>query len=171
MLSRKTLRWAIGATLVAGLLVGCGSSAVKPQAGAIFSGTLELVHSGSDNASLGGGELEITITDDGTGIASATFTLSNMRCSNESGSISMTSEGSSSTTRFVQPAEIVNGRFELDIGGRDEDITIEGEFTSPTGANATIEISTSSTVAPPGTSFRETINCDYGSWSWSGRVQ
>lgn len=170
MISKQMLQWIIGVVLVMWLLVGCGVASVKPQPGATFTGPLELIRSGT-NGRVSSGELEITIAEDGTGIASVSFTLSNMNCSNESGSIKITSDGLSTTTTFTQPAAIANGKFELDIGGSDEEIKIDGLFTSPTEANATIQISTTTTVAPPGTSLRESISCDYGSWNWSGEVK
>ncbi|OGO33444.1 MAG: hypothetical protein A2Z16_01035 [Chloroflexi bacterium RBG_16_54_18] len=170
MISKKRLQWIGGVVLVMWLLVGCGVASVKPHPGATFTGPLELIRSGT-NGEVGGGELEITIAEDGTGISSVSFTLSNMNCSNESGSINIASDGISKTTTFSQPAAIANGKFELDIGGIDEEINIDGLFTSPTEANATIQISTTTTVAPPGTSLKETISCDYGSWNWSGEVK
>jgi hypothetical protein len=167
---KKRLQWIIGVVLVMWLLVGCGVASVKPQPGATFTGPLELIRSGT-NGGIGSGELEITIAEDGTGISSVSFTLSNMNCSNESGSINIASDGFSTTMTFPQPAAIANGKFELDIGGIDEEIKIDGLFTSPTEANATIQISTTTTVAPPGTNFKESISCDYGSWNWSGEVK
>jgi len=170
MFSKKMPQWIIGVMLVMWLLVGCGVASLKPQPGATFTGPLELIHSGT-NGRVSSGELEITIVEDGTGIASVDFALSDMNCSNESGSIKITSDGWSTTTTFTQPASIANGKFELDIGGIDEKIEIDGLFTSPTEANATIQISITATVAPPGTSFRESTDCDYGSWNWSGEVK
>ncbi|MEN6524040.1 MAG: hypothetical protein ABFD14_09990 [Anaerolineaceae bacterium] len=170
MTSKQMLQWIIGIMLVMGTLVGCGVAQVKPQPGATFSGPLELIRSGT-NGKVSSGELEITIAEDGTSIISVTFSLSNMICSNESGGIKITSDGFSTTTTFSQPAAIANGKFELDIGGSDEEIRIDGQFTSPTEANATVQISTTTIVAPPGTSLRESISCDYGSWNWSGEVK
>lgn len=170
MNSRRLLQQAFGLTLVVLLLAGCGVASVKPQAGATLTGPLELIHSGK-NGTISSGEFAITITEDGTGISSVTFTLSNMKCSNESGSITMTSGGSSATTTFTPPAAIANGNFELDIGGFDEEIKIDGQFTSPTEANATIQISTTETLEPLGTMSRVSFTCDYGSWNWSGEVK
>ena len=152
------------------LLSACSAGGVKPQPGAIFSGPFELSRSAS-SASMGGGELEITITDDGMGIASATLTLSDLRCSNSSGDIDISSDGWSATTTFTQPILIEGGKFSFDLGGIDEEIPVEGEFTSPSSITAIIKISTSTEFAPPGTNLRERINCDYGTWNWMGELK
>jgi hypothetical protein len=170
MISKKGLQWIIGVVLVLTLTVGCGVTSIKPQPGATFTGPLELIRSGT-NGEVGSGKLEITISEDGSGISSVSFTLSNMNCSNESGSINITSDGFSTTTTFPQPAAIAKGKFKLDIGGIDERINIDGLFTSPTEANAAIQISTTSTISPPGTNFKESMDCDYGSWKWNGGVK
>ena len=160
-----------GIAIVLILLVSaCSAGGVKPQPGATFSGPFELSRSGS-GATMGGGELDVSITDDGMGIASATLTISDLRCSSSSGDIEISSDGWSATTTFTPPTEIEGGKFTFDLGGIDEEIQVEGEFNSASTATAIIEVSTSTEFAPPGTNVRERINCDYGTWNWIGEAE
>ena len=101
MKSVKKANWIFAAILLLLVLTACGSGVSTPQPGVTIAGPLELTRSGS-NASMGGGVLEITITDDGTGIASAGFTVSDLRCSSESLGIETMSGGWSTTTDFIQ---------------------------------------------------------------------
>ncbi|MDA3936647.1 MAG: hypothetical protein PF636_07275 [Actinomycetota bacterium] len=162
----------IGVGLTVMLLTGCGSTSteqqqgttgdapVQPEPGAVLSGPLSLVQEGT-NGSAGGGELSITITDDGAGISLANFALENTACSGQG--VTITSEGWSKKTSFNQPSSIADGAFTLSLGGADGATEVKGQFTSPTQADATIVISTTERL-PDG----RTLECDFGTWSWTG---
>ncbi len=154
---------AICLTLVLFLIAGCGgdSDAVKPQSGATFIGPMEVSHAG-ENATASEGELQLTITTDGAAIASASYSLVNTKCSNDEGTVTIESGGFATTLTPAQPAAISNGKFEFNVG----EIKISGQFTAPTEATATVEISTEE-----GVGMGSSITCDFGSWSWSGRVK
>jgi hypothetical protein len=132
-----------------------------PKPGGIFSGSLSIRTFG-DNATAGGGELELNISADGTTIATLGFSMRNTRCTNDAGSITIESGGWSSEITPGQPIPIINGRFEFNVGA----LTASGEFTSSTEATATVEIESRENVAPG--SF---ITCDFGSWDWTGTTQ
>jgi hypothetical protein len=92
---------ATGAAVVLSL-VGCGAAPITgAEPGATLAGPIELVREGK-NGTIGGGDLEITVSDDGTGITEASLKLSDMSCSNESGSIRVESGGWSTTTKYVR---------------------------------------------------------------------
>jgi hypothetical protein len=149
--------------LFAILTSGCGGTTdtSMPQPGAKFTGTMVIDIPGQ-YATAGSGELELTVSADGAGIASASYSLHDTRCSNAAGSVTIESGGFSTTLTPAEPAPIIDGRFELNIG----DLNASGQFISPTEATATIQISTDENVG-----MGITITCDFGSWSWTGGVQ
>jgi hypothetical protein len=156
---------ATGAAVVLSL-VGCGAAPITgAEPGATLAGPIELVREGK-NGTIGGGDLEITVSDDGTGITEASLKLSDMSCSNESGSIRVESGGWSTTTKYVRPAPITDGRFDFKIGNGGDVVSITGSFDAPSKVNANIEIS--GTQKPP---QGQAFDCDYGSWSWRGAKQ
>lgn len=189
MNGKRSLQQMFGLTLVVLLLAGCGAEpaeptatpplvpptatpppvpptatltlAVKPQPGATFTGPMQVRLSGG-NGTASEGELELTITEDGTAIASASWTLLKAKCSNDSGSIVIESVGWTSSLVPAQPVPIANGTIEFNFS----DLRINGQFTSPTEANATIEISTEVDVASG-----DSIICDCGTWNWIGKVE
>jgi len=139
------------------MLAACsGGSSNTPQAGAVFSGILEIDEPGT-NASAGGGEIEFTIAEDGASIATLTYSISDIECANPSRSIVMTSGGRSSTITLVQPVIITNGSFEFDFG----EIAVAGEFTSSTEATGSFNMST---VEDAG--MGNQLKCDFGTWMW-----
>lgn len=154
---------AICLTLVLFLIAGCGgdSDTVRPQPGATFIGPLELSLS-DGNATASEGELELTITADGAAIASSGYSLLNTKCSNDAGTITIESGGWATTLTPAQPVAIANGKFEFNVG----DLKISGQFTAPTEATATVEISTEESVGAG-----SSITCDFGSWNWNGKVK
>ncbi len=149
--------------LIGAIISGCGGTevAAMPQAGAKFTGTMVIENPGQ-YATAGSGELELTISADGTGIASASFSLLDTRCSNAAGSVTIESGGFATTLTPVEPVPINDGRFELNIG----DLNASGQFTSSTEATATIRISTEENAG-----MGITITCDFGTWNWTGTAQ
>ena len=165
---------AIILTVVVFIVIACGGvsdtdqsaptatvAPAMPQPGATFAGPLG-IRTSDGNATASGGELELTISADGAEIASARYSLLNTRCSNAAGSITIESGGFSAITKPAQPITIANGSFEFSLG----DLSISGQFTSPTEATATVEISTEESVG-----VGSPIICDFGSWDWSGTAQ
>ena len=171
--------------LIAGLILvmimvlaaGCNSSSnsssniIKPQPGAMIFGDLVPAQPGL-NASIRSGGLQITVSADGKAITQAILAITELHCTNEAGDASISSEGMSTTVDFSTPVEINNGKFSFDLA-RDasEKILVEGNFTSPTEATATVSISATVTVAPAEADYEGTFSCDYGTMSWSGIAQ
>jgi len=161
---------------VLALAAGCSNSsnssdAIQPQPGAVIFGNLVPDQAGS-NASIKSGGLQITVSSDGKGISQAIFAIDRLHCTNETGDASISSEGMSTTVDFTTPVEIKNGQFTLDLArDANEKIVIEGSFTSPTEATATVIISATVNVAPAEADFEETFKCDYGTMTWSGIAQ
>jgi hypothetical protein len=145
------------------LAAGCGgeAGAVAPQPGATFTGPMTISAPGG-NATAGEGEFEFVITEDGLAIASVGYSLMDTLCSNATGSVVVESGGWSSTLEPAQSIPITNGQFDFDLG----DLKVNGQFTSPTEATATIEI-TSDINIMTGTS----LLCDFGTWDWSGSAE
>lgn len=145
------------------LLAGCSgvSGPVEPQLGATFVGPLQVSHAGG-NATAGGGELELTLTAEGAAIASVRYSLLNTWCSNDAGTITIETSGWARTLTPVQPATVVNGSFIFNLG----DLVISGQFTTSSRATATVRISTVVSVG-----LGASLNCDFGSWNWSGTAQ
>jgi hypothetical protein len=145
------------------LAAGCGgeAGAVSPQPGATFAGAITISIPG-EYATAGEGEFEFVITDDGMAIASVGYSLMDIRCSNATASVVVESGGWSSTLEPAQAIPIANGQFEFDFG----DLKVNGQFTSPTEATATIEI-TSDVNIMTGTP----LMCDFGTWDWSGSAE
>lgn len=161
-------------TLAVLVLAGCGGisdadqpaptateAPAMPQAGATYTGPISLRTSGP-NATAAGGELGITITADGSAIASAELELRDTRCTNDAGTVTIESGGFTSTITPAQPTAISNGAIEFDLSG----LTMSGRFTSSTEATATVEIAMQEYVGPG-----DFITCDYGSWDWSGTAE
>jgi hypothetical protein len=147
--------------IILGSGCGGGSGGSLPQPGATYSGDL-VKEAFGPYASAGAGRFELTITSDGTGIPSVSITLEDTRCSNAAGSVTIESGGFSTVLTPAQAVEIVDGRFQFNIGAVD----VDGRFTSSTEATATIAISTEENVG-----MGIVIACDFGSWSWTGNVQ
>jgi hypothetical protein len=145
------------------LLAGCIGipGPVEPQLGATFAGPLRVNH-GRGNATAGGGELELTLTGDGAAIASARYSLLNVWCSNDAGTITFETSRWVRTLTPVQPAPVANGRFIFNLG----DLVMSGQFIASTTATATVSISTVESVG-----LGASLHCDFGSWSWSGTAQ
>jgi len=154
-----------GLTMILVFATGCGgASSIQPQPGATFSGPMELSASGvGSNVTVNGGEIEFTVTDDGSGVVSSTYSLKNATCVNEQKNTRV-GGGSIYLASKQLPAPVGKGKFEFGT----MDYIIKGTFTSATEANGTIEIY----------SFEmETLNtgnyftCDFGTWNWSASVK
>jgi hypothetical protein len=122
--------------------------------------------SAGDNGTIGSGEISITVSEDGTGITEASLKLSDLSCSNDAGTITVESDGWSTTMTFVNHSPIEDGKFRFQISNGDDTVSVDGSFGSPTQASATVEIS--GMQRPP---VGQPFTCDYGSWSWSGEAQ
>ena len=156
MTSRELMQQIFGLTLIVLLLTGCGGAAVSPQPGATFSGLMEVGTSGmGSNVTADGGEIEFTVSEDGTAIASTTYMLNNAACTNDQNNPRVEGAWASSVTSFPPPP-IENGKFEIEAA---EGILIKGNFTSETEAKGTIEISTKEVDG--------LLTCDFGTWNWS----
>ena len=132
-----------------------------PQPGATFSGPMTRRTSG-EYTTVAAVELELTITANGSAVASVGLSMRNTRCTNDTGSVTIESGGRTSTMTPAQPFTVANGEFEFSIAG----LTASGQFTSPTEATATVELTLDERVG-----MGSTITCDYGSWDWSGTAQ
>jgi hypothetical protein len=113
-------------------------------------------------ATAGEGELELVITEDGMAIATVGYSLMDIRCSNPAGSVIVESGGWSSTLEPAQSIPIANGQFEFDLG----DLKVNGQFTSPTEATATIDIASDVDIMTA-----QPLLCDFGTWDWSGSAE
>ena len=116
---------------------------VSPEPGATMTGPIEIFEGASD------GTISFTISEDGTSLASVSVTLSDLECDGFSaGSITKTAGASIS---------IAEGNFQGSVADIGE---IEGEFTSSTVANGTINLMLE--IPFFGT-------CDLGTWNWSAQ--
>lgn len=169
-MSRKLFMLQVfGLMLIVLLLAGCSEADAtptsvpptatripSPQPGAVFSGLMEISTSGmGSNVTADGGEIEFTVSEDGTAIASTTYILINAVCTNEQKNPRVEGAWASSVKSFPPPP-IENGKFEFEAS---EGILIKGNFTSETEAKGTIEIST---IEANGM-----LTCDFGIWNWS----
>ncbi|MBU0511266.1 MAG: hypothetical protein KKD28_06540 [Chloroflexi bacterium] len=129
--------------------------------GVTFTGPLEMSIPGR-NATAGQGSLELTIRPDGAAIVFLRYSLRRANCYNDSGTIRHEDYGWTTSFPLPEPAFIVDGMFEFNYAG---ELKVSGQFTSPTEAIATVEISTEEPAT--GGSF----TCDFGTWIWSGEVK
>lgn len=146
------------------LLSACGGDGgIDLKAGATFSGELTVKEAG-ENGTANRGEIEFTISEDGTGIASMSYTLSGDSCSEDGISV----QGVGTTSKRTPPPEVKNGSFVWE----DADIHVEGAFTSPTEASGIITITVQHSVQTSINSpARKQITCDYGTWAWNASVK
>ena len=158
MLSTKWGQIAVALMLVLLLTTGCGGA--NPQPGAVFAGTLEPGAAG-DNASIAGGELEFTISENGDGITSLTYALNGLTCIPKEGVV-MEGGDRSTTMEATQPFPIEGGSFEVDMS----DIVVNGKFSSPTEASGTMKVSITSQDSTLGS-----FTCDYGVLNWSAQMK
>lgn len=149
---------------------GCAGGTIKPQPGASFSGELKPGQTGTNGSVVAGGMI-IQLTEDGKGISVVDFALDSMRCINAEGDASITSTGLSISTTFTKPIVIKDGKFTIDLSGESDTILIEGTFVSPTEVTATATLAAYVDVTPPGQTYTESFECDYGSMIWTGSAQ
>ena len=141
------------------LFIACGSPSDQPLPGAIYSGALQVSEEGR-NATAKGGEIEFTLTQDGTGIASVGYSLNDFVCTIHN--VVIQGDGWTSRIESVQTVPIEKGSFKFELG----DISVNGKFSSGTKASGTMKISKEEQPAG-GPSH----TCDYGTWYWSAAVR
>ena len=131
--------------ILAGTLLGCAGEEkkVSPEPGATLTGAIDITQAAS------GGTISLTISGDGASLTSISVTLSDLECDGFSaGSITKTAGASISITE---------GNFQGSVADIGE---IEGEFTSSTVANGTVNLMLE--IPFFGT-------CDLGTWNWSAQ--
>jgi hypothetical protein len=146
------------------LLTACtGGSSVEPQASATYSSKLTVTEAG-ENGTATGGEIEFTISEDGAGIASLSYNLTSDSCIADG----ITIQGVGTSSRKMPPPEVKNGTFIWE----DENVQVEGTFTSSTEASGTITITiqhnVQTSINSPAT---KKITCDYGTWTWDASME
>ena len=141
------------------LFIACGSSGDQPLPGATYSGALQVSEEGR-NATAKGGQIEFTLTQDGTGIASLGYSLNDYVCTIHN--VVIQGGGWTSKIESAKPVPIEKGSFKSKLG----DISVNGKFSSGTKANGTMKILKEETPAG-GPSHA----CDYGTWYWSATVR
>jgi hypothetical protein len=132
-------------TLLLASVMGCAGEEkkVSPEPGATLTGAIEI----SEGAS--GGTISLKVSGDGASLTSISVTLSNLQCDGFSAG-SMTKTASASIS-------ITEGNFQGSVADVGE---IEGEFTSSTEANGSINLMLE--IPYFGT-------CELGTWNWSAQ--